>query len=69
MTKPCKFCDRKTIEKLPEKVFTIRCGGKDCEHRVLYGLEKEDCRQVILKTDKKQSTVNFLIDSVVAFLD
>lgn len=47
MTKPCKFCDRKTIEKLPEKVFTIRCGGKDCEHRVLYGLEKEDCRQVI----------------------
>lgn len=48
MTNPCKFCDRKAIKKLPEKVFTIRCGGKDCGHRNLYGLENKDCRQVIL---------------------
>ncbi len=48
MTKPCKFCKREAIKKLPEKVFTVHCGGKGCGHRTVYGLENEDCRQVIL---------------------
>ncbi len=46
MDKPCEFCGRETVKKLPEKVFTVQCGGKGCGHRTVYGLE--DCRQVIL---------------------
>lgn len=49
MDKPCEFCNREAVKKLPEKVFTIQCGGKDCGHRTIFGLENEDCRQVILE--------------------
>ena len=49
MTKPCEFCDREVVKKLPENSFTVKCGGKDCGHRAVYGLIDEDCRQVILE--------------------
>ena len=52
MTNACEFCDRGVIETLPEKLFTVQCGGKGCGHRVVYGLEDEGCRQVIF--DDKQ---------------
>lgn len=51
MTRFCKFCDREVVKTLPEKIFTIRCGGQGCDHRTVYGLIDEDCRQVILKTE------------------
>ena len=49
MTKPCEFCDREIVKKLPENVATGQCGGKGCGHRVVYGLIDEDCRQVIFE--------------------
>lgn len=52
MNKLCKFCDREAIKKLPEKIFTVQCGGKGCGHRAVFGLENEDCRQVILEDRK-----------------
>ncbi|KKL98089.1 hypothetical protein LCGC14_1827870 [marine sediment metagenome] len=48
MTNLCEFCNREVVKELPEKVFTIQCGGKGCGHRTIFGLENEDCRQVIL---------------------
>ena len=51
MTKPCKFCKREEVKKLPEKVFDIQCGGKGCGHRAVFGLEDEDCRQGVLDVE------------------
>lgn len=49
MDKLCEFCNREVVKKLPEKAFTIQCSGKGCDHRTVYGLIDEDCRQVIFE--------------------
>jgi len=49
MNKSCEFCDRVVVKKLPENAFTIKCGGKRCGHRIVYGLIDEECRQVVFE--------------------
>ena len=49
MTKTCEWCDREIVKKLPQDACTIQCGGMECGHREIYGLPKEDCRQIILE--------------------
>ena len=41
-------CDREVVKTIPERAYPIKCGGKECDHRMIYGLIDEDCRQVIL---------------------
>ena len=41
-------CDREVVKTIPERAYPIKCGGKECDHRMIYGLTDEDCRQVIL---------------------
>ena len=45
-------CDREVVETLPNKSYSISCGGTECNHQKIYGLPEEDCRQVILITDE-----------------
>ena len=46
MTTNC--CDREAVKTIPERAYPIKCGGKECGHRMIYGLIDEECRQVIL---------------------
>lgn len=66
MAKFCEFCDREVVEKLPEKAFTIMCGGKGCGHRTIYGLEDEDCRQVILNDLNAKPIINRRVASAAS---
>jgi len=44
-------CDREIVNVVPDKSYPVSCGGKECNHQKIYGLEREDCRQVVLKSD------------------
>ena len=44
-------CDREIVETLPDKSYSISCGGIECNHQKIYGLPEEDCRQVVLKSE------------------
>jgi len=44
----CKRCTREVVDKLPKNSGSGQCAG--C-HKKIYGLDKEDCRQVILRED------------------
>ena len=44
-------CDREIVNVVPDESYSVSCGGKECNHQKIYGLEKEDCRQVVLKSD------------------
>ncbi len=47
----CRWCDRFVVDRLPKECYAIECGGKGCGHRTVYGLVKEDCRQVVLRDE------------------
>ena len=44
-------CDREIVNDVPDKSLRVGCGGKECNHRKVYLLKREDCRQVVLKSD------------------
>jgi len=49
----CKHCAREIVESVPENAGYVACAGMECGHMRVYGLDKEDCRQVILRSDLK----------------
>jgi hypothetical protein len=49
----CKYCDREIVESVPENAGHVACSGIKCGHMRVYGLDKEDCRQVIVRSDIK----------------
>ena len=49
----CKYCDREIVESVPKDTGHVACAGMECGHMRVYGLDKEDCRQVILRSDLK----------------
>ena len=48
----CSQCTRGVVDKLPKESGRGQCGG--C-HKPIYGLYKEDCRQVILREDYEKN--------------
>ena len=44
-------CDREIVNEVSDKLYPVSCGGKECNHRKVYLLKEEDCRQVVLKSD------------------
>ena len=44
-------CDREIVDDVPDNSAPVSCGGKECNHQKVYLLQKEDCRQVVLKSD------------------
>jgi len=44
-------CDREIVDDVPDNSYPVSCGGKECNHQKIYLLQKEDCRQVVLKSD------------------
>ena len=60
-------CDREIVETLPDIAYSIFCGGKECNHRKIYGLPEEDCRQVILISEtiiNKETYLGDYYDSI-----
>ena len=53
MIETCNRCDREIVNIIPEGAGTAKCGGYDCGHVRVYILEKQNCRQVILRDDVK----------------
>ena len=49
----CKYCDRDIVESVPEKSGPVACAGMECGHMRVYGLDKEDCRQIVVRADIK----------------
>jgi|TARA_R110002167_G_scaffold5428_1_gene25412 hypothetical protein len=49
----CEYCDREIVESVPENAGHVACSGIKCGHMRVYGLDKEDCRQVIVRSDIK----------------
>ena len=49
----CKYCDREIVESVPEKSGPVACAGMECGHMRVYGLDKEDCRQIVVRGDIK----------------
>ena len=49
----CKHCTREIVDIVPENAGYVACAGMECGHMRVYGLDKEDCRQVILRSDLK----------------
>ena len=42
-------CNREEMNVKGLNTFEVMCGGLGCNHRIVYGLIDEDCRQVIAK--------------------
>lgn len=49
----CEWCDREIVDIIPENAAPAKCGGYDCGHVQVYLLEKQNCRQVILRENVK----------------
>ena len=48
--KTCDYCVREIVSTIPERSAPGMCGGKLCNHRTVYGIFDEDCRQVIVNS-------------------
>jgi hypothetical protein len=48
--KTCDYCVREIVSTIPEKSAPGMCGGKSCNHRTVYGIFDEDCRQIIVNS-------------------
>ena len=46
-------CNREVIYEKPENYGTVCCTGMKCDHREVYILYNQDCKQVIYEEEKK----------------